>query len=224
MKRLIALPALLVLLLAGCTEQDSDAAAAQADIAENSQMQALEQAKEAGLLTDEAEEPALLTAQEAANLLTKALDTDAYTVQLTDIQLEVGGSEDGAHAFFVFDVQTASGSVVGQAAVDQQTGETYRYLGEGTLEALESLCQTDAGETCDWEGAYESPILVGLEILQADPHSFEYRFSDGTAGNADITGSTAKSQDGEMNFLYSDDIVTVVGGGMTGNYSRKIAV
>ncbi len=223
MKRFIALPVLFVLLLAGCAEQDGDAAAAaQADVAENPQLQALEQAREAGLLTDKAEEPALLTAHEAANLLTEALDADAYEVALTDIQLEVGESKDGAHAFFVFDVQTASGSAVGQAAVDRQTGETYRYLGEGTLDDFETLRQSDAGEECDWAGEYESPVSVGLEILQGDPHSFEYRFSDGTAGNAGITGSTAKSQDGEMNFLYSDDIVTVVGGGMTGNYARKI--
>lgn len=222
MKRSVVLLAVMLQFLSGCAGQDATAGH---DKPANPQQQALEQAEQAGLLEDGKEEAEPLTAHDAAGLLGEALAPEEYLIELTDIQLEIGQEEDGAHSFFVFDIKDMSGGAVGQAAVDKLTGEKYRYLGEGRLDDFDTLSlemPEAEQEVCDWAGGYTSPVGVTLEILQGDQSSFEYLFSDGTTGHARITGNTAKSDGGEINFLYSEDIITVAGGGLTGNYTENV--
>ncbi len=70
-----------------------------------------------------------------------------------------------------------------------------------------------------WDGTYQSAASVTLEVLQEDADTFAYCFSDGTAGNAEISGNIAKSSDETLNFLFADGIITVVGGALVGNYN-----
>lgn len=231
MNRTIALCALCALLLSGCAGQDGSAAPSQQDTgAAALQTQALTQAGEAGLLDDGQKDdmPAdgLLTEQDAAALVAERLRGEGYTVALTDIRLETGQTDDNnLREYFVFEVKDAQGASVGQVAVDKQTGEKYNYLGAGTLDDYDTfpLYDPETEEMYDWAGAYTGPAAVALEILQGDESSFAYSFSDGTTGNARVKGNTAKSDDEEISFLFSEDIITVVGGGLTGNYTARAA-
>ena len=78
MKRPIAFAVLCTLLLSGCTQQTgaADLAAEEAGRV-NAQMQALEQAEQAGLLEDE---PFQLSSEEALERVAGTIDAQAYTV------------------------------------------------------------------------------------------------------------------------------------------------
>ncbi|MDO4269565.1 MAG: hypothetical protein Q4C72_01455 [Eubacteriales bacterium] len=223
MKRSIAVLALFALFLPGCAQQ-VDVAVPKAEEAPpvNPQSQALTRAEQAGLL--EESDPSGMTEDEARGLLAEAIDETQYTIDLTDETLSVG-KDDAAHEYYVFAVGDAAGEPVGKVAVDRETGEKYNYLGDGVLDeyATFPLYDPAADAACDWEGAYAGPALMELEILQGDADSFTYLFSDGTVGEAVISGNTAKSADGEINFLFAEDIVTVAGGGLTGNYTPQPA-
>lgn len=222
MKRFAAVLVLFALVLAGC-EQKKEVVEPQAETTKpiNPQSEALTQAEQAGLL--ETPEPEGMSGEDAQALVMETLDAEQYAAELTDQQLSVGKDEKSTHDYYVFEVKDAAGAPVGQIAVDKETGDKYNYLGDGVLDEYKTFPLYDPAvdAVCDWQGAYEGPAVT-LEILQGDSSSFEYQFSDGTVGNAHITGNTAKSSDETISFLFSEDIITVAGGGLTGNYTQSV--
>lgn len=221
MKRSIIVAALCTLFLSGCTQQESvvEPAAEQAG-AVNPQVQALEQAEQAGLLEDDS---GMLSEEEAMGRVSAPLDEELYTVELTDETLSVGGEDGQAHEYFVFAVSHAAGEPVGRIAIDRETGEKYYYLGDGVLEDYTSfpLYDAEAEEQAGWPGTYVNASGLSLTVTQEEEGAFAYAFSDGTEGTAAVTGETAKSADGEINFLLANKVVTVAGGGLTGNYTAQ---
>ncbi len=162
-----------------------------------------------------------ITEAEALGSVEEPFDMARYTIEMSDIQLEISPPDSAGdiHKFYVFVVKDDSGREVGQIAVDRETGEKYTYQGEGIIEdySMFPLYEPQHGDY-DWEGEYESPSGLALVITGREEDGFTYKFSDGTEGYANITGDTAKSEDGEINFLLSEKIITVAGGGLTGNY------
>ena len=218
MKRSIA-AAMCALALSGCARTDSAAdAAAQKDLKPNPQMQALEQAEQAGLL-EEKSAPALSAAQAAERA--SGLLAAGCTVSVSEETLTVGEAEQ-ARAYYVLAVADAAGVQMGQLAVDCETGETWQYMGEGTLGALSAFPLYDAAAAGDWTGEYASAAGARLVVEQQAADALTYRFSDGTEGAARVIGEAARSEDGEIHFLLADGIVTVSGGGLTGNYSAAV--
>ena len=222
MKQAIAYAALCALLLSGCAQQTSvvEPAAGQTGAA-NPQVQALEQAEQAGL-----PEPAagdMLSEEEALKRVSDTIDTTSYRVEQTGETLSVGGEEGQAHEYLVFAVSRDTGEAVGRIAIDRTTGEKYNYLGDGVLEDYTTfpLYDAQAEERLGWPGVYVSAANFSLTISQEEDGAFLYAFSDGTEGTAAVTGDTAKSADGEINFLLADHIITVAGGGLTGNYTAQ---
>lgn len=221
MKRRVAFLALFVLMLSACgKEVDVVEPEANKEPPQNPQSQVLDRAEQAGLLEKEEPEESL-SPEDAASSVTESLIEGGYTAALTDTQLQVGADEGAAHDYYVFDIQDAAGASFGQVAVDKETGDKYTYLGNGMLDdyAKFPLYDPSVDEVCDWAGTYKGPAGVALEVLQGDPNSFEYIFSDGTTGSAQISGNTAKSSDGGINFLFSEGVITVAGGTVTGNYT-----
>lgn len=221
MKRTIAAAALGALLLSGCTSQTDVLEPTTEETAKvNPQTQALEQAAQAGLLRDAAETG--LTEHEALEQVAGVIDGEEYTVEATDETLTVGTDEASARDYYVFAVTAAAGNrAVGKVAVDCETGEKYHYLGDGVLEDYSTFPLYDAAAERDegWPGKYVSPAGGTLEVAQDQEDSITYRFSDGTEGVAAVSGETAKSEDGTLNFLLAERIITVAGGGVTGNYT-----
>ncbi len=221
MKRTIAAAALGALLLSGCTSQTDVLEPTTEETAKvNPQTQALEQAAQAGLLRDAAETG--LTEHEALEQVAGVIDGEEYTVEATDETLTVGTDEASARDYYVFAVTAAAENrAVGKVAVDCETGEKYHYLGDGVLEDYSTFPLYDAAAERDegWPGKYVSPAGVTLEVAQDNEDSITYRFSDGTEGVAAVSGETAKSEDGTLNFLLAERIVTVAGGGVTGNHT-----
>ena len=214
MKRSAAFAALCFLLLTGCApgtgpEETAAEEAAQA----NAQQQALERAEQAGLLAQQ-QEP-VIAAEQAETQIAALLEEYGYTAARTEDTLSVGDGA-AAHDYYVFAVRDAAGGEAGKLAVDCVTGEAYHYLGDGVLEALSAF---PTGQPHGWPGVYAGPVQRTLEIMQTDEQTIAYAFSDGTAGTASVAGYTAKSADGEINFLLADRIITVAGGGLTGNYT-----
>lgn len=221
MKRTIAAAALGALLLSGCTSQTDVLEPTTEETAKvNPQTQALEQAAQAGLLRDAAETG--LTENEALEQVAGVIDEEEYTVEATDETLTVGADEASARDYYVFAVTAAAENrAVGKVAVDCETGEKYHYLGDGVLEDYSTFPLYDAAAEREegWPGKYVSPAGVTLEVAQDNEDSITYRFSDGTEGAAAVSGETAKSEDGTLNFLLAERIITVAGGGVTGNYT-----
>lgn len=216
MKRFTALVALFVIVLTGCAK-DSE------NTQDNPDVQTNEPPKEEVVTPIEKEQPDIITLSEedAKSRIAESIDQESYTLELKDDTLSVGTAENTAHEYFIFDVKDVEGSSVGQVAIDKETGEKYHYLGDGTLDNYNTfaLYNPAVDAICDWEGTYKGPASTTLEVLQGDSGSFEYQFSEGKTGNARISGNTAKSNDGEISFLFSDGVITVAGGGMTGNYT-----
>ncbi len=226
-KRSIAVTALCVLVLSGCAGQtDTVGPAAEEAGKVNPQMQALEQAEQAGLLDGDAVSGETLSEEEVLRQMGELFDTARYMAAATGETLSVGAEAGRTHEYLVVEVRDEMGESVGKLAVDRETGETYHYLGDGVLDdyATFPLYDPAAVHTYGWAGSYAGPASVGLEIVQEEEGRLTYCFSDGTEGVADITGETAKSADGEINFLLAENIVTVAGGGLTGNYTAQPAV
>ena len=103
MKQAIAYAALCALLLSGCAQQTSvvEPAAGQTGAA-NPQVQALEQAEQAGLLEPAAGD--MLSEEEALKRVSDTIDTTSYRVEQTGETLSVGGEEGQAHEYLVFAV------------------------------------------------------------------------------------------------------------------------
>lgn len=224
MKRILALIALLTLVLAGCGKDDLPVTDPQAGTEPPTTEQGATDPTDEPPETPEDPAPGTgLTGEEAKARVVESLNDDHYTAELTDETLTVGKDEESQHDYFVIDVKDLEGASVGRVAVDQQTGDKYNYLGDGVLDdyATFPLYDPTVDAVCDWEGSYTGPAKVTLDVLQGDGSSFEFAFSDGTTGNAQIAGNTAKSVDGKINFLFSDDVITVAGGGVTGNYTAS---
>lgn len=220
MKRSVAMVVLGTLLLSGCTQQtDVMKPAAEESAKVNPQTQALEAATQAGLLSEDT--AAGLSEQEALQQVAGGIDETMYAVEVTEETLSVGTDAASAREYYVFMVSDATGRTVGKVAVDQETGEKYNYLGDGVLDdyATFPLYDAEAEQHKGWPGSYVSPTGITLTITQEEQAEIMYCFSDGTEGVAAVRGETAKSADEQMNFLLADGIVTVAGGGFTGNYT-----
>lgn len=219
MKRSIAVMVLGILLLSGCTQQaDVMEPTAEEAAKVNPQTQALEAATQAGLISEDA--AVGLSEQEALQQVAGAVDEAQYDVEATEETLSVGADAASAREYYVFVVSDTTGRTVGKVAVDRETGEKYNYLGDGVLDdyATFPLYDAEAEQHKGWPGSYVSPAGVTLTITQEEETGIVYCFSDGTEGTAAVNGETAKSADEQMNFLLADGIVTVAGGGLTGNY------
>ena len=219
MKRSIAMLSLSILLLSGCTQQaDVMEPTAEEAAKVNPQTQALEAATQAGLISEDA--AVGLSEQEALQQVAGAVDEAQYDVEATEETLSVGADAASAREYYVFVVSDTTGRTVGKVAVDRETGEKYNYLGDGVLDdyATFPLYDAEAEQHKGWPGSYVSPAGVTLTITQEEETGIVYCFSDGTEGTAAVNGETAKSADEQMNFLLADGIVTVAGGGLTGNY------
>lgn len=220
MKRWITVAVLGTLLLSGCTQRSDVMEPTTEETAKvNPQTQALEAATQAGLLSEDA--AAGLSEQEALRQVAGAVDETQYVVEATDETLSVGTDAASACEYYVFVVSDATGRTVGKVAVDRETGEKYNYLGDGVLDDYDTfpLYDAEAEQHKGWPGSYVSPAGVTLTITQEEETGIAYCFSDGTEGTAAVNGETAKSADEQMNFLLADGIVTVAGGGLTGNYT-----
>ena len=219
MKRSIAMVSLSILLLSGCTQQaDVMEPTAEEAAKVNPQTQALEAATQAGLISEDV--AVGLSEQEALQQVAGAVDEAQYDVKATEETLSVGADAASAREYYVFVVSDTTGRTVGKVAVDRETGEKYNYLGDGVLDdyATFPLYDAEAEQHKGWPGSYVSPAGVTLTITQEEETGIVYCFSDGTEGTAAVNGETAKSADEQMNFLLADGIVTVAGGGLTGNY------
>ncbi|MGO5094484.1 hypothetical protein ACTQ34_01465 [Agathobaculum sp. LCP25S3_E8] len=219
MKRSIAMVSLSILLLSGCTQQaDVMEPTAEEAAKVNPQTQALEAATQAGLISEDV--AVGLSEQEALQQVAGAVDEAQYDVEATEETLSVGADAASAREYYVFVVSDTTGRTVGKVAVDRETGEKYNYLGDGVLDdyATFPLYDAEAEQHKGWPGSYVSPAGVTLTITQEEETGIVYCFSDGTEGTAAVNGETAKSADEQMNFLLADGIVTVAGGGLTGNY------
>lgn len=219
MKRSIAMVSLSILLLSGCTQQaDVMEPTAEEAAKVNPQTQALEAATQAGLISEDA--AVGLSEQEALQQVAGAVDEAQYDVEATEETLSVGADAASAREYYVFVISDTTGRTVGKVAVDRETGEKYNYLGDGVLDDYTTfpLYDAEAEQHKGWPGSYVSPAGVTLTITQEEETGIVYCFSDGTEGTAAVNGETAKSADEQMNFLLADGIVTVAGGGLTGNY------
>ena len=224
MKRSVAMVVLGTLLLSGCTQQTATMEPTTEETAKtNAQMQALEAATQAGLLSEDA--TAGLSEQEALQQVTGSIDETQYDVEATEETLSVGTDASSSRQYYVFVVSDTTGRTVGKVAVDRETGEKYNYLGDGVLDdyATFPLYDAEAEQHKGWPGSYVSPAGVTLTITQEEETGIVYCFSDGTEGTAAVNGETAKSADEQVNFLLADGIITVAGGGLTGNYTALAA-
>lgn len=224
MKRSVAMVALGTLLLSGCIQQTDVMESTEEQAAKaNPQTQALEAATQAGLISEDA--TVGLSEQEALQQVSDAVDKTQYAVEATEETLSVGTDAASACEYYVFVVSDATGRTVGKVAVDRETGEKYNYLGDGVLDdyATFPLYNAEAEQHKGWPGSYVSPAGVTLTITQEEETGIVYCFSDGTEGTAAVNGETAKSADEQVNFLLADGIITVAGGGLTGNYTALAA-
>lgn len=220
MKRSFAMVVLGTLLLSGCTQQtDVMEPTAEEAAKVNPQTQALEAATQAGLLSEDT--AVGLSEQEALQQVAGGVDETEYVVEATEETLSVGTDAASAREYYVFVVSDDTGRTVGKVAVDRENGEKYNYLGDGVLDdyATFPLYDAEAEQHKGWPGSYVSPTGMTLTITQEEETEIVYCFSDGTEGMAAVNGETAKSADEQMNFLLADGIVTVAGGGFTGNYT-----
>ena len=220
MKRSFAMVVLGTLLLSGCTQQtDVMEPTAEEAAKVNPQTQALEAATQAGLLSEDT--AVGLSEQEALQQVAGGVDETEYVVEATEETLSVGTDAASAREYYVFVVSDDTGRTVGKVAVDRENGEKYNYLGDGVLDdyATFPLYDAEAEQHKGWPGSYVSPTGMTLTITQEEETEIVYCFSDGTEGVAVVNGETAKSADEQMNFLLADGIVTVAGGGFTGNYT-----
>lgn len=220
MKRSVAMVVLGTLLLSGCTQQtDVMEPTAEETAKVNPQTQALEAATQAGLLSEDT--AVGLSEQEALQQVAGGIDETMYAVEATEETLSVGADAASAREYYVFVVSDATGRIVGKVAVDRETGEKYSYLGDGVLDDYSTfpLYDAEAEQHKGWPGSYVSSAGRTLTIMQEQESEIVYCFSDGTEGTAAVNGETAKSADEQMNFLLADGIVTVAGGGLTGNYT-----
>gem|GEM_PF-1816300 len=211
-----------IIFLSGCAQKDQ-ILPAPAHNTTNPQSQALAKAENAGLLKDP--EPILLSEWEAQKNITASL-RDTYAVTLLE---EQGNGSDiiEGHPYFIFEVRNSEGDFLGEIAVDRVTGDKYHYQGEKQFDSFETfpLLDSDEEQPIQWSGEYISAKQISLYVIQNDTDKFIYQFSNGTEGTAYLSDNTAKSESEENTilFLRSDEILTVVGEGVSGNYTLQVS-
>lgn len=212
MKRWPVVTVLLAACLTGCAGEKAESV--------NLQSQALERAEQAGLIREEAKKPQLLSVYESQQLAGEQFGSESYAVAPSDEKLECE-IEGDTHEFAVFEAcRRSDGSEVGQVAVDRVTGERYSYEGEGVLGDYGAMLTEDESESADWSGSYTCESSgVSVTLSQTDPETFSYAFSDGVSGAATAGKDSAASEDGAIRFLLHEGVLTVIGGGETGNYT-----
>ena len=154
-----------------------------------------------------------LTEKDAKSLVDEKLPegyTSQYASEIQSDQYKAG------RKYKVFDVSDPDGKKVGAVAIDLVSGDRYNYSDDGKLGDYSEFPLYNAGADAimDWNGVFRNGGLT-VELMQGDSSSFEFRFSDDTAGVARIRGNTASYNDGELTFLYGDDGTLTIGGKLT---------
>ena len=160
-------------------------------------------------------ESAALSMSDARRLLAEDIDTDDYMILDGGTKLEVEG--DSYYLFII--ASRADNKVVGQLAVNKNTGEKYNYEGEGTLGDYSefSLYNPETDAVHDWEGVFQDGERT-LELLPIDENSFEYILGDLT-GVARIEGSTAKDLENNVTFSWDEDGGLILLGDAEGSFA-----
>lgn len=149
--------------------------------------------------SEEPPESAVLSMSDARRLLGEDIDTEDYMILDGGTKAKVNDRD--YYVFIVADRE--DNKVVGQLAVDQETGEKFNYEGEGKLGAYSefSLYDPEVDAEFDWEGVYTDGERT-VELLPMDDNSFEYMIGDVT-GVAKI--NVAKAEDAENGITFSWD-------------------
>lgn len=158
-----------------------------------------------------------LSMSDARRLLAEDIDTEAYMILDGGTKLEVEGQ-----SYYVFIVANREDNrVVGQLAVNKETGEKYNYEGEGILGDYSefSLYDPKTDAAFDWEGVFTDGERT-IELLPIDGRSFEYVLGDRT-GVARIDGGTAKDEENDVTFSWDEDGKLVLLGGVEGAFTPE---
>lgn len=164
-----------------------------------------------GANTDKpADTTANLTEKDAQSLVNEKLPegyTSKYVSEIQSDEIQAG------RKYKIFDVSNPDGKKIGAVAIDLTSGDRYNYTDDGKLTDYSQFALYDAATDaiCDWNGTFQNGDLT-VELMQGDPTSFEFQFSDDTAGVARIQGNTASYNDGELTFAYGDDGSVRIGG------------
>jgi hypothetical protein len=217
-KRYLALAALLlVLTMAGCTKNQSDA---QGDSSTTAQAEAVTpidgDKQDEEETVDPPEQVGGLSSADAKALASERIDEDSYTVEQT------GKEQIEDKTYYIFSVTNRYDDPVGEIAIDAEDGSRYHYSAEEGLSDYSTfpLFNASVDAECDWNGRFVAGNL-SMELFQEDGSSFSYEFSDGTSGMARVTGNAAVSDDGTLNFLYGHETIIVAGGYVSGNYAPE---
>lgn len=196
--------------LSGCNVVSGEAEPTRESV--SAQAQALEEAQRKGLLQETTE--VQVTQEQAKNDIEKIVTADSVSV--VD-EAEVV-SEQG-NLCYVFSVQNGT-EEIGQMAIDTVTGDKFYYLGEGVLEDYKAFPAYNPLSEVDerWCGTFEGPLYQAMKLEPVDEDQIVYSFDNGPNGTAFLEGESAKSEDGELIFLLSEEGITVIGGNQTGNY------
>ena len=158
-----------------------------------------------------------LSMSDARRLLAESIDTEAYMILDGGTKLEVEGQ-----SYYVFIVANREDNrVVGQLAVNKETGEKYNYEGEGILGDYSefSLYDPKTDAAFDWEGVFTDGERT-IELLPIDGRSCEYVLGDRT-GVARIDGGTAKDEENDVTFSWDEDGKLVLLGGVEGAFTPE---
>lgn len=153
-----------------------------------------------------------LTEEECKTLVDEKLP-EGYTSEAAG-EVESSDIAEG-RKYKVFDVMGADGKKAGAVAVDVESGDRYNYGEDGKLGEYSDfpLYNPSSDAVCDWNGVFQNGGL-SVELMQADTTSFEFEFSDDTAGVARVKGNTASYNDGALTFTYRDDGSIEIGGSL----------
>lgn len=166
------------------------------------------------------EVPQMLAETDALALVQEKLDKQ-YSLKAIGLIDETGKSvsssevKEGTNYYFAWDVQDPDQKKIGGIAVDSVSGELFNYDSEkkdSTITPYENFplydAATDAVE--DWNGTFANGSLT-VELLQEDPSSVDFEFSDAMEGTARVEGNTASYNDGELVFSFRDGSLIIKG-------------
>lgn len=197
--------------LAGCEMSDGETQAVRETI--SAQAQALEEAQRQGLLQAESEQLQITLEQAKSDVEKIVTAENVSAVESAEVVSQQG------NPCYVFSVQDGA-QQIGQIAIDAITGDKFYYTDEGVLEDYKAFPAYNPVSEVDerWLGQYEGPLHEVVCFEPVDEDALVYSFESGRSGTALLEGEAAKSEDGELVFLLSDEGLTVVGGSQTGNY------
>lgn len=154
---------------------------------------------------------------DARRLLAEGIDTEAYMILDGGTKLEVEGQ-----SYYVFIVANREDNrVVGQLAVNKETGEKYNYEGEGILGDYSEFRSMTRKPTRPLTGkASLQTANARLSCCRFDGRSFEYVLGDRT-GVARIDGGTAKDEENDVTFSWDEDGKLVLLGGVEGAFTPE---